>query len=425
MEIVRDLRDGEASIALVGRLDAAWSDGVGKALEECIRSGAHVVRLDMGRVDFLSSAGIRVLLTTYRQLSKIGGRLSVVRASEAVRSVLELGGLATLLDVPAAGWVETAPAPRETASSATPLRPVEGPVRSFEHAGAKIESWSIDPAARMRLHAVGDPGAILAGRTDAAASVRTSFPRSSFGLGVGAFGADAADGRTRFGEFLAAGGAAVCLAGAEDAVPDWVVAEDRLVPEVEILWGLVGEGGFGVELRFEAAGSESGALGLAEVAALALEVTDAPAVAFVMLAETAQLVGAALRRSPLVRQDGESMFTFPGVRDRLVFTAEPAWAGSLSLAVGVVAREMPDALSAHVRPIVEDGSLAGHVHAAAFPYRPLRKGRLGLDAALATVFEDQAVRGLLHLVNDWRDTVGAGQSSFTRGIAWIARAEVT
>ena len=64
------------------------------------------------------------------------------------------------------------------------------------------------------------------------------------------------------------------------------------------------------------------------------------------------------------------------------------------------------------------------MHAAVFPYRPLRKGRLGLDAALATVFEDQAVRGLLHLVNDWRDTVGAGQSSFTRGIAWIARAEV-
>ncbi|MFM7142909.1 MAG: anti-sigma factor antagonist, partial [Alphaproteobacteria bacterium] len=74
-------------------------------------------------------------------------------------------------------------------------------------------------------------------------------------------------------------------------------------------------------------------------------------------------------------------------------------------------------------PLSDDESLSGHVHAAVFPYRPLRKGRLALDAAIAAVFEDQSVRGLLHLLVDAREGVGAGQSAFTRGIFWAAPLE--
>ncbi|MFM7141253.1 MAG: STAS domain-containing protein, partial [Alphaproteobacteria bacterium] len=394
MEITRELRDGEASLALSGRLDAAWSDGVSRALDECIRAGAHVVRLDMGDVSFVSSAGLRVLLTAYRQLSKIGGRLSIVRASEAVRSVLDLGGLSALLDLPASGWAETAPGPPPSALGRAPVATApDAPSRRFDHRGAAVESWSLDAAARVRLRSVGDPESLLEGRTPGAGSVRSSFGRSAFGLGAGAFGADAGDCRDRFGEFLAVGGAAVCLAGADDAVPDWVVAADRLVPEVEVLWGLVGEGSFSVETRFEAAQSEAGALPFLDVATLLLEATGSPAAAFVMLAETEQLVGAALRVSPVDARTSGSAFAFPAVRDRLLFTAEPAWPGALSLSVGVVAREMPPALAPQSRPLSNDGSLSGHVHTAVFPYRPLRKGRLTLDAAIAAVFEDQSVRG--------------------------------
>lgn len=423
MEIVRDVHDGEATLGLAGRLDAAWSDGVSKALDECIRAGAHVVRLDMGDVSFVSSAGLRVLLSAYRQLSKIGGRLSIVRASEAVRSVLDLGGLSALLDVPASGWIETAPSPPPPAPGHVSVPSGEGTSRRSEHAGAAVETWTLDASARFRLRAVGDPDSLLAGSATGAAPVRVAFGRSAFGVGVGAFGADAADCLERFGEFLAVGGAAVCLEGAEDAVPDWMVAADRLVPEVEVLWGLVGDGTFAVESRFEAAQSEAGALPFLDVASLALDVAGSPAVAFVMLAETEQLVGAALRLSPLSpRADGPA-FAFPAVRDRLLFTAEPAWPGSLSLSVGVVAREVPPALAPLLRPLSLDEGVAGHVHAAVFPYRPLRKGRLDLGAALSEVFEHQSVRGLLHLLDDPREGVGAGQGAFTRGILWAAPVE--
>jgi len=76
-----------------------------------------------------------------------------------------------------------------------------------------------------------------------------------------------------------------------------------------------------------------------------------------------------------------------------------------------------------LRPLSDDDGRSGHVHAAVFPYRPLRKGRLGLDAALSEVFEHQSVLGLLHLLDDGREGVGAGQSAFTRGILWAAPVE--
>ena len=425
MEITRDVREGEAALALSGRLDAAWCDGVARALDECIRAGAHVIRLDMDEVSFVSSAGLRVLLTAYRQLAKIGGRLSIGRASEAVRSVLDLGGLSALLDPTAAVSDGAAAPPSPSVTDAGAPSPASGPsARRLEFAGATVEAWSLDPAARIRLRSIGDPESILEGRAPAAPSVRARLGRSAFGLGVGAFGTDAADCRERFGEFLAAGGAAVCLAGADDAVPDWMVAADRLVPEIEVLWGLVGEGSFSVEARFEAAQSEAGALPFLDAAALVLEAAASPAAAFVLLAETEQLVGASLRLSPVSARARESAFAFPGIRDRLSFTAEPAWPGSFSLSVGVVAREVPRGLASQLRPLGEDESLCGHVHAAVFPYRPLRKGRLDLDAALAAVFEDPSVRGLLHLLEDGREGVGAGQSAFTRGVLWAAPVEV-
>jgi hypothetical protein len=66
------------------------------------------------------------------------------------------------------------------------------------------------------------------------------------------------------------------------------------------------------------------------------------------------------------------------------------------------------------------GELHGHFHAAAFPYRPLRKGKVNFNEAIQPLFESESVLGLLHLLNDWREVNGAGESRFLRGACWCA-----
>ena len=71
-------------------------------------------------------------------------------------------------------------------------------------------------------------------------------------------------------------------------------------------------------------------------------------------------------------------------------------------------------------PLDTAGALVGHFHAAAFPFHPIKKGRVALGDTVRTFFESGELLGVLHLLTDDRDIVGVGQSEFTRGACWVA-----
>jgi len=73
-----------------------------------------------------------------------------------------------------------------------------------------------------------------------------------------------------------------------------------------------------------------------------------------------------------------------------------------------------------IRPLGPGTPIAGHFHAAAFSYRPLQKGEIELKKTVRSLFETQALQGLLHLLSDDRAIAGAGQSEFVRGACWLA-----
>src|SRR6266404_5028570 len=97
MEIISHTFEGRHELHLKGRFDANWADHVGNAIESAIRAGHHQIDLDLAQVDYLSSAGIRVLLKYFKQLKTAHGALRVVRTTEAILSVLQLSGIAGLL----------------------------------------------------------------------------------------------------------------------------------------------------------------------------------------------------------------------------------------------------------------------------------------------------------------------------------------
>ena len=71
-----------------------------------------------------------------------------------------------------------------------------------------------------------------------------------------------------------------------------------------------------------------------------------------------------------------------------------------------------------LRPLSKKSALTGHFHAAAFPYRPLKKGRIDLTTTVNTLLEGESVQGMLHLLTDEREASGAGESEFVRGAVW-------
>ena len=147
-----------------------------------------------------------------------------------------------------------------------------------------------------------------------------NFPSGTFGLGLGAFGEGFADCESRFGEFLAAGGCAIALPTSDaDAMPDFIVEQGGLVPRVETLYALAGKGDFSAMVRFDALAENHGKIKLSELVGTLIDLSAAEAIAFVVVAEAAGLVGATLRKSPAGAPLAHEL---PAVRDWLSFTTE-------------------------------------------------------------------------------------------------------
>ena len=141
----------------------------------------------------------------------------------------------------------------------------------------------------------------------------------------------------------------------------------------------------------------------------------------VLIGETAGLVGTALRRSPVGMPTGLDVFAHTQARDWLSLTSEPEHARGTVLVAGVATHGPSPALAPFVRPLSATGppELRGHFHAAVVPYRPLPRGPLELAKTIQLLFEPGRVENVLHLLGDSRPIVGAGESSFTRGVFWV------
>jgi anti-anti-sigma factor len=189
MEISRSGSGNRQTLVVEGKLDAYWSDALSKELDVAVREGAEYVTLDLAAVDFISSAGLRVLLIYLKQLRAINGALRVVNPSSQVQSILDLSGLTELL--------LTVEIPDEQSKP-----------QSEEHDGENALFEIHDLQARGELsYEFFNPEA----DSVYLPASSTGYPSQTFGLGVGAFGEKADSARDRFGEYVAASGIIACM----------------------------------------------------------------------------------------------------------------------------------------------------------------------------------------------------------------------
>ena len=404
MEITKQRTSRGLELRVKGRLDAYWSDHLTKSLAEVIREGTDHVTLNLSEVVYLSSAGIRVLLQTHKQLKGIQGMLVISDPSEHVSTVLGMAGLGTLLLV-------SSPPEKEISENPDSKR--------YERGHVTLEVFGGIPNGSLTCRIVGNPEQLVGCRFQESDSQLLSFPDSAFAVGLGAIGEDFQECRGRFGEFLAAAGAAAYLPTDGTNVPDYSVVRGTFVPTLQVLYGLICSGEFPHLIRFEPA-KKYLPVTLTELTSHCLEIADVETVGIVMVAESAGLLGAALKRSPA--QDGKARdpFRHPEIRDWLTFTPERTHARGMTVIVGVATRTVNGRLASFLRPLGTGSSPAGHFHAATFSYHPLKRGTLDLHETVRTLFDAERLQGILHLVNDHREITGTGESEFFRGACWVS-----
>ena len=98
MEVKFNKQDSSLTVAISGNIDTVTAPELDSKLQENI-AGVKDLVLDFAAVDYISSAGLRVILMTNQLMEDVDGNMTVKNVNEDVRDVFEMTGFDSLLNL--------------------------------------------------------------------------------------------------------------------------------------------------------------------------------------------------------------------------------------------------------------------------------------------------------------------------------------
>ena len=99
MEIdVKTLEKGIV-VSVKGRMDAVSSPDFEKQLKELIETGVICFVIDLNDLEYISSAGLRSILTSAKKLKGKEGRLILAGLKDVVKEVFEISGFSAIIPI--------------------------------------------------------------------------------------------------------------------------------------------------------------------------------------------------------------------------------------------------------------------------------------------------------------------------------------
>jgi anti-sigma B factor antagonist len=99
MEITTRDHKRASVLKVIGRVDSNTSPEFDGKLKEYINAGRVHIVIEMDETDFLSSAGVRALISAQKAVKSKGGQVVLARPSSKVKDVLKLAALESLFPV--------------------------------------------------------------------------------------------------------------------------------------------------------------------------------------------------------------------------------------------------------------------------------------------------------------------------------------
>ena len=97
MKINKNMNGTTLELSLEGRLDTTTAPELEQVLKQEL-DNAQALTMDFAALDYISSAGLRVLLSAHKTMSKKGG-MKVTNANEMVLEVFDVTGFADILTI--------------------------------------------------------------------------------------------------------------------------------------------------------------------------------------------------------------------------------------------------------------------------------------------------------------------------------------
>ena len=99
MEISQKEENGIVFIAIKGRLDADSSPEAEKVVKDVLKGQTSRILFNLGALDYLSSAGLRVLLSASKEMRRKEGKIVLCALNEFVKEIFEVSGFQSLIPI--------------------------------------------------------------------------------------------------------------------------------------------------------------------------------------------------------------------------------------------------------------------------------------------------------------------------------------
>ena len=97
LNIEKNTNASELTVSLTGRLDTTTAPELEKELKASL-DGVTTLVIDMTALDYISSAGLRVLLSAQKTMNK-QGEMKVVHVNETIMEIFEVTGFSDILTI--------------------------------------------------------------------------------------------------------------------------------------------------------------------------------------------------------------------------------------------------------------------------------------------------------------------------------------
>jgi anti-sigma B factor antagonist len=99
MDIVTQEFKRVAVVSVTGRVDSATAPELESQLRNLVDSDKHQLVLDLKNVEYMSSAGLRAMVSTLKAVKRVNGDLRLANPSPRVEEVLRLAGLTSIFSI--------------------------------------------------------------------------------------------------------------------------------------------------------------------------------------------------------------------------------------------------------------------------------------------------------------------------------------
>lgn len=98
MNIEKNQNGTEVTLLLAGRLDTTTAPQLEMKIQESLEGTERLI-LDFKDLEYLSSAGLRVLLSAHKAIMKQGGDMRIHHVNEVIHDVFEITGFMDVLHI--------------------------------------------------------------------------------------------------------------------------------------------------------------------------------------------------------------------------------------------------------------------------------------------------------------------------------------